>query len=555
MKRLRIWSWLAFTLTSVVQGELLPGIDPGLPETQSVESLPPLKAAAEGAAGTGGVLCPQLAEIQLESWTGGPVVQAAAGLSSEQDLILPSPVTLAAKLSKWRGHALTEGDLVAIVDTILIHYDVEGYPVVGIDVPRQDFQAGKLRLVVEIGRIGKLGVTRPKYGKPTALTRGLKLRRGELLRREELDEQLAWYGRTIFRKPKLLVSPGAEPATADLLIALAEQKPWRVSLGYENSGPVLLGRDRFLLGVAGMTPDEHVLAWQTVVGEPLSSLQAHALGWEIPFHRIHQTLQLDAAWAKVLTYSVSSGLPVENTGTSWSVAAMQRMALPQLGKWRQDLRAGFECKATDQFVLFGGLPFSPGEVRLLNAKTAYGLGREWKDGAFSLEASMIASPGGLIPGNDDADFHVYDPQADSTYLIGRLSAGGWWSPGGDWRIALRGMAQLTDCRLLPVEQFAAGGYQTVRGVPEREYYADNGWQSSVEIHSPAVTLRNLYQARLLAFYDQAMLDNRGERGSAVSGAGIGLRVRISDFFDLRADQGWRLDDDGRETHIGLQFAY
>ena len=546
---------LAVALTTVAHGELLPGIDPRLPDAPPVESLPPIKAAAEDATGTGAVLCPQLAEIHLESWTGGPVLQVAAGLAAAQDLLLPSPVTLAAKLSQWRGHALTEGDLVAIMDTILIHYDVEGYPVVGIDVPQQDFQAGKLRLVVEVGRIGKVGVTRPKYGKPQAITRGLKLRRGELLRREELDEQLAWYGRTIFRKPKLFVSPGAEPATADLLIALAEQKPWRLSLGYENSGPVLLGRDRFLLGAAGMTPGEQVLAWQTVVGDPLSSLEAHALGWEIPFHRIHQTLQLDAAYAKVLTYSVSNGLPVENTGTSWSIAAMQKMALPALGKWRQDLRAGFECKSTDQFVLFGGLPFSPGEVRLLNAKTTYGLGRDWKGGACSFEASLLASPGGLISGNDDSDFHVYDPQADATYLIGRLTAGGWWSPGSDWRIALRGMAQLADSRLLPVEQFAAGGYQTVRGVPEREYYADNGWQSSVEIYSPAITFRNFCQARLLSFYDQAMLANRGERSSTVSGTGIGLRVKISDFFDLRVDQGWRLDDDGRETHIGLQFAY
>lgn len=546
---------LAVILTSVAQGQLLPGIDPRLPEAQPVESLPPVKAAAENAEGTGAVLCPQLEEIRLESWTGGSVAPVAAGLSAAQDLLLPSPVTLAAKLSKWRGQPLAEGDLVAIVDTILIHYDVEGYPVVGIDAPQQDFQAGKLRLVVEIGRIGKVGVTRPKYGNPASITRGLKLRRGELLRREDLDEQLAWYGRTIFRKPQLLVSPGTEPATADLLIGLAEQKPWRVSLGYENSGPGLLGRDRFLLGVAGMTPNEQVLAWQTVVGEPLSTLQAHALSWEIPFQRLHQSLQLDAVYAKVLSYSLSSGLPVENTGISWSVAAMQKMALPQLGKWRQDLGAGFELKSTDQFVLFGGLPFSPGEVRLVNAKAAYSLGRDWDDGAFSLEATLLASPGGLVSGNDDEAFRVYDPLADATYLIGRLEAGGWWSPGGDWRIALRGTAQLADSRLLPVEQFAAGGYQTVRGIAEREYYADNGWQTSLELYSPALTIRNFYQTRLLAFYDQAMLGNRGESASSLAGAGIGVRIKISDFFDLRADQGWRLDESGMETHIGLQFAY
>ena len=555
MKPSGTWPLLAVILNSVAHGQLLPGIDPRPPEAKPVEALPPVKPAGEDTAGAGAVLCPQLAQIHLESWTGAPTHEVATGLAAAGDLLLPSPVTLSARLSRWHGRPLTEGDLVAIVDTILIHYDGEGYPVVLIDAPQQDFQAGTLRLVIEIGRIGKVGVTRPKYGNPESITRALKLRRGEILRREDLDEQLAWYGRTIFRKPQLLVSPGTEPATADLLIGLAEQKPWRMSLGYENSGPALLGRDRFLLGVAGMTPNEQILAWQTVVGEPLSSLQAHALSWEIPFQRIHQSLQLDAVYAKVLSYSLSSGLPVENTGISWSVAAMQKMALPSLGRWRQDLTAGFEFKSTDQFVLFGGLPFSPGEVRLVDAKAGYSLARDWDDGAFSLEATLLASPGGLVTGNDDAAFRVYDPQADATYLIGRLAAGGWWSPGGDWRIALRATGQIADSRLLPVEQFAAGGYQTVRGIAEREYYADNGWQSSLELYTPALTIRNFYQMRMLAFYDQAMLSNRGENSYALSGAGIGVRIKMSDVLDLRADQGWRLDEDGMETHIGLQFTY
>jgi hemolysin activation/secretion protein len=52
-----------------------------------------------------------------------------------------------------------------------------------------------------------------------------------------------------------------------------------------------------------------------------------------------------------------------------------------------------------------------------------------------------------------------------------------------------------------------------------------------------------------------MLSNRGENTYSLSGAGIGVRIKMADFLDLRADQGWRLDEDGMETHIGLQFTY
>ncbi len=520
-----------------------------------MEALPPVKPSGPDESGTGEVLCERLDEILLESFDGGDTRQLAPGLSAEGNLLLPSPVTLGSRLGKWIAQPLTQGDLVEIADTILIHYDAEGYPVVGIDAPEQDLATGKLRLTVEVGRLGAVGVNPPKYGDPKAISKGMKLRGGEILHRSELDRQLSWYGRTIYRQPQLLVSPGIEPDTADLLIALAEKKPWNVYLGYENTGPALLGEDRFTFGFAGMTPQEHVVAFQTVIGSPVSSLQAYALGWQIPFHKIQQTLQLDAAYAEVLTNSTNAGLPVENTGTSWSTAATQAFFLPSLGRWRQRLATGLELKATNQFVLFGGSTFSPGEVRLLNGKVNYGIGRDWENGACFFDATILYAPGNLIPGNDDADFQVYDPEASSNYLIWRMAGEGWWSPFGDWRIAVRGAAQLTNSRLLPAEQMAAGGYQTVRGIPEREYFADEGWMFDLEVYTPAITFKNTCQMRFLAFLDQSALKSLGEKADYYSGAGIGIRFFLTDKADLRLDQGWRLDDPGSQTHFGLRISF
>ena len=137
----------------------------------------------------------------------------------------------------------------------------------------------------------------------------------------------------------------------------------------------------------------------------------------------------------------------------------------------------------------------------------------------------------------------------------RMAGQGWWSLGGDWRLALRGTAQVANTRLLPVEQFAAGGYQTVRGVTEREYYADNGWQSSLELYAPAMMTRNQSQVRLLGFFDQAGLKNRGEDGTSLSSVGLGVRIKMTERMDVRVDHGWRLDDQGSQVHIGVQFTF
>ena len=143
----------------------------------------------------------------------------------------------------------------------------------------------------------------------------------------------------------------------------------------------------------------------------------------------------------------------------------------------------------------------------------------------------------------------------ANYGILRLATQAWRSLGGDWRIVLRATGQVANTRLLPVEQFAAGGYQTVRGVTEREYYADNGWQSSLELYAPAITVKTRYQMRFLSFYDQAMLRNCGENSVALSSAGLGVRIKMADQVDLRVDHGWRLDERGGELHLGLQITY
>ncbi len=542
---------LFILLLQTAWGQLLLELDPRMPAAKDVESVAAVEAQG-GLIGEGAVLIETLKNVTLVTWAGTSTFQATEHLDISEGMILPGAQKLSGKLSQWIDRPVREGDLAAMADAILIHYDQAGYPVVLVDVPEQDLGGGNLTFVVEIGVIGSVGVTNPAYSDPDSIRKGLWLSRGDIIRRDELDAQMDWYGRNIFRNPRLLVSPGMVPPSADVLIGLTERKPWSVSLGYENSGQTAIGRDHFILGAAAMTKNEHVIAWQTVLGDPLSSLQAHAATWEIPFHRIHQTLQLSGSIAQVETNALVAGLPVENQGTSWGVSAMQRIPLPSMGRWKQSMQAGIELKSTDQFVLFGVTGLSPGEVRFLNLRGGYALARKWEHGGFSMDANLIVSPGGLVSKNDDADFKNYDPEADSSYVIGRMSSEGWWTPGRDWRIGMRAEGQMADSRLLPAEQFAAGGYQSVRGVDEREYFADMGWQSSFEIYSPAVSLGSDSGIRLLVFYDQAWLRNRGDSSDSLTGAGIGIRAKLTEHLDLRLDQGWRLDDEGSRTHLGLR---
>lgn len=540
-------------LIASARGEPLPGVEPRLPAVPAPESLP--RAGAGEPHARGERLADRLSTITLAVPGAGTAIEVAPGLRASGDLKLPAPRTLAGRLKRWLGAPLHAGDLADMADEVLIHYDEEGFPVVLVEVPQQDLSTGELVLQVEIGRVGDVGLSRPKLSSPELLRKGLHLASGELIQRSAIDEQLAWYGRTIFRHPRLFVSPGAEPATADFLIAFEESKPWRVTTGYENSGPDLLGRDRFLLGVAGLTPGDHLIAWQSVVGMPVSSLLANALRWEIPFPASHQLLQFDAAYAEVLSRYASNGFPIESEGSSWFLGAAQKIPLPPIGAWRQSVSAGFELKGTDQFLLYGGGSLSPGEVILFHGKLGHEISRTWENGSVAFESAVLAAPGELGGNNEDRAFKAYDPAADAAYLIGRMNGDAWWSPGADWQLHLRGSAQVADSRLLPVEQFSVGGYQTVRGVSEREFSADCGWLASFELLTPAIRAADGWGFRFLTFFDYAGLEDRRGAASSVSGAGLGLRMKVTEHLDLRLDHGWRLDDAENRSHFGLNLNF
>lgn len=539
-----------------LRAQLLPGVDPGVEAGAARAALPETEAEGRADAAGGGVLLMERLEgvVIGAVGVGAGSREMAPGLELGEGLELPDPEGLARRLRSWLGEPLDEAGLVALADAVLDHYEAEGFPVALVDVPEQSLDDGRLLMEVEIGRFGEVGVVPPGYGRADCVRAGLRLQAGQQVRRRLLDEQLWWYGRTPFREPRLFVSPGVEPASVNALIVLGERKPWRVSMGYENNGTEATGRDRLRIGAAGMLPNEQVLAWQSLSGLPYDSLNAHALSWQLPLARSHQTFSLEGAFARVRTRLLTAGGVADSEGQSWSLAARQRIPLGGWIGWRQHLSVGLEAKGTDQFVLFGAAPFAPGEVNLLQARIGISSEREWDRGAVSLALDWIGSPGNLFGGNEDADFQAYDRRADSCYQFARLAGEGWWSPGGDWRVAWRTAAQWTADALLPSEQFSAGGAESVRGVDEREYLGDKGWNASLELLTPLWQPFEGCRLRGLAFLDHAGLSQRSGSES-LSGTGVGLRMQLAGHLDLRLDQGWRLDGGGSRTHLGVNLRY
>lgn len=542
----------------------LPGIDPGAPADADGATVPFAEAGEVPDPATGELLVGDLRGLFIVD--AGEAVDAMASLDADKDPpaagsavvvapTLPSPRSLAAKLAPRIGEPLHEGGLEWIAEGVLGHLEAEGFPVAEVDVPVQDLDDGVLRIELRLGRVGAVGLGRTVHADPDPLSRGLHLRPGESLSRGALETQLDWYARNPFLQPRLFVSPGEAPATADVLIGFEERRPWTVYAGYDNSGVELIGRDRWTVGALAALPDGQLIGWQSQLGAPLSSYHAHGLRWELPVPGCRSVWRLDAAYAEVDASYLQAGSRVNNDGRSWLLAGSHRMQLPALAGWRQVLGLGAELKGTDQFLLFGGAAVSPGAVIFAQARIDHELRRDWREGGARLSGSVVAAPGNLFGDNSDRAFQGFDPRAGSAYWIGRLDGEGWWRPGGGWELRGRAAGQWSDSHLLPAEQIAVGGRDTVRGLEERELLGDAGWWVSSELWTPEWTIGERAGLRGLVFIDHGTLRRRGGMDESVSGAGIGLRLQVARNVSLRYDHAWRLDDDGQQDYFGVTVAY
>jgi hemolysin activation/secretion protein len=132
-------------------------------------------------------------------------------------------------------------------------------------------------------------------------------------------------------------------------------------------------------------------------------------------------------------------------------------------------------------------------------------------------------------------------------------------------VILRANTQLTDDPLLPIEQFAVGGANTVRGYRENQLVRDNGVVASIEFRLPLYPLSLPFASaetavlQLAPFFDYGAAWNHDESKDEISSIGVGLVWEPTPWLSAQVYYGYRLnsvvdpeDDDDLQDH-GISF--
>jgi len=134
---------------------------------------------------------------------------------------------------------------------------------------------------------------------------------------------------------------------------------------------------------------------------------------------------------------------------------------------------------------------------------------------------------------------------------------------------LRTDMQFTSNRLLSIEQFSVGGFNSVRGYRENRLVRDGGLSGSVELRVPILTNYHDHTLQLVPFYDFGGAYNNGLSGADgvkwISSVGAGIKWQYKEMVFLQfykafpfvefKDNKQYLQDLGYHFMLGMSFTF
>lgn len=478
------------------------------------------------------------------------------------------------------GQPVSEESLQRLRFSLESLMSVLGKPYSLVYLPPQDITDGVVQVVVKASSLAALGVAGNQYFASDDYLRRLPLPKNAAIDSNALLTGMERINRNPFRQASLTVSPGHEPLTTDILVQVQEQRPWRVFSGINNTGTATTRENRWSTGAT----------WGNVFG------RGHVMTLQLSGDRdfrhsraISGNYTLDLPNADGLTvfgaYSEIQGIvpePLNQQGKSYQLGVNWDHNLgTATGRFQHGLQFGLDYKYSDNNLDFVAppviFPITGSETEIVQGRLAYNASLQDSLGITRGSIALTASPGGLVSGNQDADFANTRAGASADYSYASLTLArdtmlsGWLS---GWTWALSTTLQQASGNLLGSEQLSAGGSRGGRGYEEGEIIGDEGLLFTQQLLLPNLPFLSLWldsmdgreAIRPYLFQDYAKTANvdklPGEADYELFSVGAGFSYRFDRYVTASLAYGWQLRGSGssasgknRAAHFSIEFAY
>jgi len=470
------------------------------------------------------------------------------------DIDAPSREKLAKVLERYIDQPITEELLQAVRQDILAHYEVSGRPLVIVSLPEQEVSDGALQLLVTESKLGEIRVRGNRHFSSKSISDHIQLVPGEPIDQETLIQNISYVNRHPYRRAQFVYTPGENPDSTDIELLVEERDPLRVYAGVESTGRKQISRERYFAGIQwGKAFGMHnqTLSYQYATAENFSYFQSHFINYTV-FLPQEQILQVFGGYTHI------KSMLVDNIASSrgFSVQASMRHDIPlaPYNDYTHEVTWGFDFKRMNNVTEF--LILTNPRRRNVNL-TQFALSYAGRiDGNYldmSAEVNAFYSPGKWISDQTDADYSAIRPNTKSNYGYLRAKWAIAYILPLNYTLSAFTQTQVSFRNLMPSEQFALGGSNTVRGYDEGYFNCDQAFNASLEIKTPSARLLRTNNPKFrdslqfVGFLDYGVGGNHEESAGLAKrkwllSAGPGFRYHIGNNFSLKFDWGFRLHD-------------
>jgi len=434
------------------------------------------------------------------------------------------------------GPGKTREDIEGARKALESAYQQRGYQTVVVELPPQRVTAGIVKLHVIEAPIGKLRVTGANYTAPTVIKDQIpSLEEGKVPDFSKVQKEIADANRLPDRRVTPALKPGRVPGTVDVELKVNDSLPLHASLELNNDhGP----STKSLRALATVRYDN---LWQ--LGHSLSGTALIAPE-RTKDAKVFAGSYLAPIWGSpwsVLLYGYSSNSDVTTLGSldvlgkGYAIGLRGILQMSPWGDFSQSLNFGVDFKHFLEGLSLSSSSVSA-NIEYWPLSATYSLQNSTGESVTNINLAATLGLRGL--GSGVAAFQNKRASASPSFLHLNLDADYTQTLFADIALNLRLSGQLADGPLVSTEQFAAGGFTSVRGYLQSEGIGDDGVFGSVELRSPSVApylWDFVKEWRAYLFYDAAQVwllkPQAGQQSSfTLMAAGAGTRIELFDHL-------------------------
>jgi len=396
---------------------------------------------------------------------------------------------LSAVTAPYMNRELTAEDLEALRLGLTYFYINRGYVTSGALIPEQTVTDGVLTMQIVEGQLTEINVEGANWFRPSYFQNRIRLAAGPPLNVNELQQRLQiLQGDPRIKRINAELRPGLSRGDNTLNVNITEANPLKAWLEFNNYQSPTVGAEQGFVTVA----HQNLLGF----GDQLSLQYGRSAGvnpmlnfrYAIPVTARDTTVSFQyRRFDFTVTEDPFEELDIENNAEIFSLAVRH----PVYRTLDQEFALSFGLDHEQNKSFLGGQPFEfiqgapDGRFRI----TALRFGQEYtKRSSNQVIAALSRFSVGI--GALDATTNG-DPTLPDARFFSWLGQAQWIRQLPWWRTQLvtRGVVQLSNDHLFPLEQIAVGGRYSVRGYREFTLIRDNAAMASIEARVPVYTNR------------------------------------------------------------------